>query len=67
MRIVGGVSDSVTIQWKHADRSFDAKLYIGGSPWRTWAYKTVYDPGDWTVSVSDENGFLLKELTFTGH
>ncbi len=64
MRLTGGSADSITVTWKSGDQSYPSKLYIGGSPWRTWSYKTLYTAGDWSVSVTDENGNVLKELNF---
>lgn len=64
MRITGGPADSVTVTWKTGDQSYPSKLNIGGSPWRTWSYKTLYTAGDWTVTVTDAAGTMLKELTF---
>lgn len=65
LRVVGGPSDSLTVTWKVGDETHMAKLNIGGSPWRTWAYKTAYKAGNWTVSVSDASGNVLKEMSFT--
>lgn len=65
MKVVGGKSDSLTVTWKTGDQVFETQLYVGGSPWRTWAYKTAYAVGDWTVSVSDAAGAVLKEMGFT--
>lgn len=64
MRVVGGSKDSITIVWKTGDQSYETKLYIGGSPWRTWTYKTAFTAGDWSVAISDETGTVLKELKF---
>ena len=65
MRVVGGSADSVTVTWKTVDQSYEVKLNIGGSPWRTWANKTLYTAGDWTVTVTDDEGNVLKEMSFT--
>lgn len=65
MKVMGGSADSITVTWKTGDQTFASKLNIGGSPWRTWAYKTVAIAGDWTVTVSDASGTVLKELSFT--
>ncbi|HEX9614114.1 MAG TPA: DUF2914 domain-containing protein [Bacteroidota bacterium] len=65
MRIVGGSADSVTVTWKTTDQSYEVKLNVGGSPWRTWANKTLYTAGDWTVTVTDDEGNVLKEMSFT--
>ncbi len=64
MRVTGGSADSITVTWKTGDQTYPATLFIGGSPWRTWSYKTLYTAGDWTVSVSDAAGNVLKELNF---
>jgi hypothetical protein len=65
LKVTGGPSDSITVTWKHEDHSFTTKLHIGGTPWRTWANKTAAMPGEWTVTVSDASGNVLKELNFT--
>lgn len=65
LRVVGGPADSLTVTWKTGDQSYESKLNIGGSPWRTWSYKTCYVAGPWTVTVTDAQGTVLKELRFT--
>ncbi len=65
MKTTGGANDSVTVTWKTGDFSYATTLPIGGSPWRTWASKTVSKAGDWTVTVTDASGSVLKELTFS--
>ena len=64
VKVVGGPSDSISVTWKTADESYSTKLNIGGSPWRTWSYKTLAKAGDWTVTVSDAQGNVLKEVSF---
>ena len=71
MKVVGGASqrvelstDEITVTWTTGDRSYSTILTIGGSPWRTWAYKTVGITGDWTVTVTDASGNVLKEMSF---
>ncbi len=64
MKTKGGVGDSVTVVWKQESFSHTTKLVIGGSPWRTWSYKTASKSGDWTVTISDREGKVLKELAF---
>lgn len=64
MRITGASGAQITVTWKNGDLSHTAELTIGGSPWRTWATKTVSMAGDWTVSVSDASGNVLKEMMF---
>lgn len=65
LRVVGGPADSLTVTWKTGDQTYESKLNIGGSPWRTWSYKTCYVAGPWTVTVTDAQGTVLKELSFT--
>lgn len=65
MKIVGGKSDSVTVTWKNGQYSSSTTLRVGGSPWRTWAYKTASIGGDWTVTVTDASGAVLKEMNFS--
>lgn len=64
MKVLGGASDSITVTWTTGSLSYTAKLFVGGSPWRTWAAKTVGVAGTWTVSVSDPAGSAIKETTF---
>lgn len=65
LKVTGGPSDSLTVTWKTGDQTWTSKLNIGGSPWRTWAYKTAYSAGEWTVTVTDAAGTALKEMSFT--
>ena len=65
LKVAGAAGDSITVLWKHGEHSYQTALAIGGSPWRTWAYKTAAFAGDWSVSVMDKDGNVLKELTFT--
>ncbi|MEX1139885.1 MAG: DUF2914 domain-containing protein [Bacteroidota bacterium] len=65
MRVTGGPADSISVTWKTGENTHESKLNIGGSPWRTWSYKTCYVAGPWTVTVTDAQGTVLKELTFT--
>ena len=65
MKVTGGSSDSITVTWKNMDHSYATTLGINGSPWRTWAYKTAAWAGDWTVTVTDAAGNVLKELAFS--
>jgi hypothetical protein len=64
VKLTGGPSDSITVTWKHGADSYETKLNVGGSPWRTWSYKTVWKAGEWTVSVTSASGDVLKEMTF---
>jgi hypothetical protein len=65
LKVAGGPAEDLTVTWKSGGMSYDTKLNIGGSPWRTWAYKTAAFTGAWTVTVTDASGKLLQELTFT--
>ncbi len=66
LKVTGaGAGESLPVTWKTADRTYNSNLPIGGSPWRTWCYKIVAVPGDWTVTISDAKGVTLKELKFT--
>ena len=64
MKFTGGASDQVTVTWKNGSSSHNTTLVVGGSPWRTWASKTVGKSGDWTVTVTDAEGNVLKEISF---
>lgn len=66
LKVTGGSADTVTVTWNDGGGgSFSTELIIGTTPWRTWAYKTLYAPGEWQVTVTDSNGKVLKELSFT--
>ena len=65
LRVEGGTGETLTVVWKVNDLEFPVDLSIGGSPWRTWATKTLHIPGDWTVTVSDAAGNTLNEATLT--
>jgi hypothetical protein len=65
MRITGATGEALTVTWKNGTAIHSTTLNVGGSPWRTWANKTVAKAGEWTVSVADSKGASLKELTFT--
>lgn len=42
------------------------ELKIGGSPWRTWSYKTILPEwkGTWKLEVLDADGNVLTSKTF---
>lgn len=65
MNVTGGPADSIEVTWKHEDHTYATRLRIGGSPWRSWAYKTVAFAGEWTVTVTDATGNVLKEMPFS--
>lgn len=60
-----GGTGELTANWKNGNHSHTSTLTIGGDPWRTWAYMTAYSAGQWTVSITDDKGTVLKEMTFT--
>jgi hypothetical protein len=64
LKLTGGPSDPIKIAWKVGDSSDNVALKVGGNPWRTWSSKTAWKAGDWTVTISDASGQVLKELTF---
>ncbi len=63
LRVEGGTGETLTVVWKVNDLGFPVDLRIGGSPWRTWATKTLHIAGDWTVTVTDAAGNTLNEVT----
>jgi len=65
LELTGGPAEDITITWKHAEKAYETKLKVGGTPWHTWAYKTAYGAGAWKVIVTDAAGTTLKELAFT--
>jgi len=65
LRVTGGPSEPITVIWKFGEKTFSTELSIKASTWRTWANKRLSDPGEWMVTVTDANGNVLKELSFT--
>lgn len=65
LKVTGAGGASLNVTWKAGDASHSTTLTVGGSPWRTWASKTVGKAGEWKVTVTDEAGSVLKELSFT--
>lgn len=65
LRVEGGTDETLTVVWKVNDLEFPVELRIGGSPWRTWANKTLHIAGNWTVTVTDTAGNTLSEATLT--
>ncbi len=63
LRVTGGPGD-LKVTWSIADHSDSVPLKIGGSPWRTWANKTLWQAGEWKVTVTDSADKVLKEMTF---
>ena len=65
LAVSGGPADDLTVTWKHADKTYETKLKVGGPTFHTWAYKTAALVGAWSVSITDASGKALKELQFT--
>ena len=63
LRVTGGPGE-INVTWSIGDHSDTVPLKIGGSPWRTWANKTLWQAGDWKVTVTDSAGQVLKEISF---
>ena len=64
MKVTGAQGESLQVTWKTGDHTFTSELAVGGSPWRTWCYKTAALAGPWTVTVADSQGNILKEMKF---
>lgn len=65
LKVVNGTDQMISIIWKQDYFAYKTELTIGGSPWRTWAFKTVHKAGDWTLTVTDSQDNILKEMSFT--
>jgi len=65
LKLAGSPADTVKVNWKIGDKVEPYTLKVGGNPWRTHASKTAYQAGEWTVTVTDANDQVLKELKFT--
>jgi len=63
LRVEGGTGEVLKVIWKIDDQEYPVDLRIGGSPWRTWATKTLHLAGDWTVTVTDAAGNTLNEAS----
>jgi hypothetical protein len=63
MRVEGGPSDPIMVTWSSGSFQYDVELGIGGASWRTWARKTLFREGEWTVRVTDAAGQVLLEET----
>ena len=63
LRVEGGAGETLKVVWKVDGQEYPVDLSIGGSPWRTWATKTLHLPGEWTVTVTDAAGNTLNEAT----
>jgi hypothetical protein len=64
LKVAGGPAE-LKVNWKVDDQTDSVALKIGGNPWRTWSTKTAFKAGDWTVTVTDADGQVLKEMKFT--
>ena len=62
LRVEGGTGETLKVVWRNNDQEYPVNLSIGGSPWRTWATKTLHIAGDWTVTVTDAAGNTLNEV-----
>jgi hypothetical protein len=65
LKVEDAAGEALTVTWKVNDQAYPATLTIGGSPWRTWANKTLHSAGDWTVTVTDAAGATLSETSLT--
>ena len=64
LKVTGASGETLKATWKVGEQTYTSDLAVGGSPWRTWCYKIVAVAGDWTVSIADSKGTVLKDLTF---
>ena len=64
VKTTGGSGQSLVVSWKNGDQVTKRNMAIGGSPWRSWGYKIASLPGNWTVTIADLKGTVLKELSF---
>ena len=65
MKVDDAAGETLTVTWKINGQSYPAELKIGGSPWRTWASKSLHIAGQWTVTVTDAAGAKLHETKLT--
>ena len=65
MKIDDAAGEILTVTWQINGQTYPAELKIGGSPWRTWASKSLHIAGEWIVSVSDATGAKLYETKLT--
>ena len=65
LRLTGGPSDPVQVTWASGDHTDTVSLKVGAASWRTWSSKTLWKAGEWTVTVADADGNVLKELAFS--
>lgn len=65
LRVEGTDDEMLTVTWKVNDLAYPVELKINGSPWRTWASKTLHIVGAWSVTVTDSGGQTLHQSSFT--
>ena len=65
LKVEDATGETLTVTWTINDQVYPATLNVGGTPWRTWASKTLYIAGEWTVTVTDAAGATLNETKFT--
>lgn len=65
MKIDDAAGEILTVTWQINGQTYPAELKIGGSPWRTWASKSLHIAGEWIVAVSDATGAKLYETKLT--
>ena len=65
LRLTGGPSDPIQVTWKSGEHTDTVPLKVGAATWRTWSSKILWMAGDWTVTVTDASGQVLKEIAFT--
>ena len=64
IKVTGAAGETLKVTWKNGDHSYTSDISVGGNSWRTWCYKTAALAGDWTVTIADAKGAVLKELNF---
>ena len=64
LKVEDAAGESLTVTWQVDGQTYPATLNIGGTPWRTWASKTLHIAGEWTVTVTDAAGATLSESRF---
>lgn len=67
MHVNNGKGEKVTVRWiRKGKKATETHLQIGSNSWRTWAYVSLGPNmiGPARVEILDENGELLKTLSF---
>ena len=64
LQTTGGTKRTITVTWKNGLYTHATMLTIGANRWRTWASKVVRISGEWTVTITGENGEVLHERHF---